>query len=297
MTQDTAAGMDSADATSTLAAGSVLRDVAMHAAPVVLGGRRALRVVPVPAASSMPLMPAAALAPVDADAAFARGLREGRAQGLLEALASAQEDGHRKGYELGLQQGAAKGRLDAEAEVLRQSRQAQDDAAEKAVRVDRLFAEALAQFRAHLEDRLEMAQDDMVDLCCAAVRQILGDEFTDRRQAVGAVRQAVSRWVATGRHGMGVGAVSVLVHPSDLELLQSDASLAEWLLQRGMQDIAWEADHQVRIGGCIVRSATGDLDARFETQLASLHEIVLGARGHDDGVLVPAVGLGKAVAN
>jgi len=286
-------------ASPTPAGGAVLRDVPLQAAPVVLGRYRAAAPAIQPAASPQAapdVVSAAALAEAEA-AGFARGLREGQAQGRRDAPAEAREDGFREGYEQGLQEGGVQGRSNGEAEVLRRARQQLDDAAQRSARLDALFDAVLAGFRQQVGERLEAAHEDMVELCCAAVRQILGDEFTDRRQAVGAVRQAVTRWIATGRHGMGMGAVRVLVHPSDLELLQSDASLAEWLLQRGMQGITWEADHQVRTGGCIVSSATGDLDARFETQLASLHEIVRGSRDLDDSVAGEPARDGRTVLN
>jgi flagellar assembly protein FliH len=82
--------------------------------------------------------------------------------------------------------------------------------------------------------------------------------------------------------------LAIHIHPGDLEMLRADATLSEWLKRHGSGPIQWRADETVRLGGCVVHTDRGSLDARLETQLWALHEILLAGREHpvtlnDDG--------------
>ena len=67
--------------------------------------------------------------------------------------------------------------------------------------------------------------------------------------------------------------LQVRLHPADAQLLGR--------LLDGPEAPAWPeelgavcADPAIRAGGCIIRSAHGDVDARLETQLAVLAELL-----------------------
>ena len=66
--------------------------------------------------------------------------------------------------------------------------------------------------------------------------------------------------------------VVVHLHPDDLDALSRE--------DRGSDDGAWQwvGDSSVQLGGVILRSPEGSLDARLETQLAALREALLAVR-------------------
>ena len=107
---------------------------------------------------------------------------------------------------------------------------------------------------------LAAAEDDMVALCYETLCRLIG------ASAVGpeAVRAQLARLAAL--HG---GTDLVLhVHPQDAELLERGPAGA----------FTWVADIEVGLGGCILKSSRGALDARLETMLSACKATLLEAR-------------------
>jgi len=69
---------------------------------------------------------------------------------------------------------------------------------------------------------------------------------------------------------------AVHLHPDDLQTLQNEPGWTP--SQIGGNDVRWVASPQVALGGCIVESPEGGLDARIETQLDALRELLLQTR-------------------
>jgi flagellar assembly protein FliH len=94
----------------------------------------------------------------------------------------------------------------------------------------------------------------MVDIVFAAICRILGDHGATREAVQGVVRAAVAAMREREQ-------LVVRLHPDDAALLKEE-------VDGGTMRIS--GDPTVVLGGCIIESQGGSLDARFETQLEAL---------------------------
>lgn len=287
----------SAASDSRAGGGAVLRGVALDAQPRVLRRPGALPAraagASIPGSRGTEPSPSAPPPPVPPESlpGYADGLRAGFAQGEaaqrareLGTLEASRRMGFEQGREEGRQAGLAEGRAAARAEVEREAHAAAEAAAARMSQLDRL----VASIPAEITRRLEQAEDDMVALCHAVVCRILGDELVTPGGVAEHVRQAI-REVGPAAFASGRGQLAIHVHPGDLAALEADAVLAAWLRQHASAGaVQWIPDGHVRLGGCLVRSAEGALDARLETQLDALHEILTRKRGQ--GAAAPSSG-------
>ena len=273
-------------------AGAVLRNVAMDPRPIVIGrssqaaarrgqpgedGKAARH-----EAAGMP-GGGATVAPADptslpgydegfrAGVASAEAAQRARAQASVDAAQRAAFDrGREEGKAQGLAEGREAGRLKAEQDV----RAARDAAAARIAQLDEL----LEGIRSELARRLEQAEDDMVGLAHAAICRILGEELVTRGGVAQHVRQAIREGGFLGA-GSSLGQLAIHVHPRDLAGLESDPLLASWLRQHSAAGVVrWVPDERVRMGGCLVRSGEGTIDARLETQLGALQRVLIEGR-------------------
>lgn len=197
------------------------------------------------------------------DAARKTGYQEGFEQGISE------------GRQKGEQQGREEGRTAARKDVEQENRAAQDlmrtAAEERFKHLDRF----LSSLPAELSRCLESAEDDMVDLSHAVICRLLGEHLQTREGISHWIRQAVRDAVAGTA---GNTELDIHVHPGDFRFLAADEMLADWLQRNQgphVVSVNWIADERIRIGGCIVRTAGGCLDARIETRLKALRELLL----------------------
>jgi flagellar assembly protein FliH len=154
------------------------------------------------------------------------------------------------GRDQGLQQGRAAG----ERECLRQ--------------IQLLRAVVEESRAAHLR-ALAVLADSATDIVLVAVGKILGDAFVSREAALAAVQETVRRCHERSH-------LRVCVAPGDFEVLSArHDELLERTRAGGLELVV---DERVALGGCIVESATGSLDARFEVQLQRLDEALRSAR-------------------
>jgi flagellar assembly protein FliH len=269
-------------------AGAVLRDVAIDPRPIVLGrasqaaARAAQRGEPGRAPrQGAPAVPAAGSSGASAGPASSPAYDEGFRAGVASAEAAqrtiaqasvdatqraAFERGREEGKALGFAEGREAGRQKAEQEV----RAARDAAAARIAQLDEL----LEKVRSELARRLEQAEEDMVTLCHAAICRILGEELVTREGVAQHVRQAIREGGFLGA-GSTLGQLAIHVHPQDLAGLEGDPVLASWLRQHAAAGVVrWVPDERVRMGGCLVRSGEGTIDARLETQLAALQRVL-----------------------
>lgn len=108
-------------------------------------------------------------------------------------------------------------------------------------------------------------RDELVKMCVAvvdeALAKLLGAELRDPGVSMGAVRQAVA-------HLCGSHDVTIRVHVNELDVIASKrAEIAEAL---GDDTFKLVADPRVSIGGCLVESSFGEIDARWESQLSAM---------------------------
>lgn len=180
--------------------------------------------------------------------------------------------GYAEGYERGLRDGLA----DAAQRVEQATREAVDNAqadlraardAERQ-RIDAALTEhetltrqVLEQVQRHINSATRQIEEQAVAIAYEAVCRIVGDAAPQ----ASAIQAIVAR--ALAELG-GKPALRVRLHPGDLATLQASPD-AQVLLQ-GFPAVSWAADDSVSMGGCLVDSTAGTLDARLEVQLRAL---------------------------
>lgn len=222
--------------------------------------------------------------------AFAEGYRQAAAAAASQvreaqaALQATAEEARRTGFEQGRSEGLRRGEEEAQAQLqqLRQDleRQAREAVQAVSARLQQLARE-LREQRAQL---VADAEDELVALAHAAVCAMLGR----RGASPDLVRANVRELLEEARLA---GEIRAHVHPEDCALLADAAAAREgW---------TWVADADVKLGGVHLRGAEASLDARLETQLASLRERLVEIRRQrravpDDGERHPAPGGGAS---
>lgn len=232
--------------------------VAILRSPVVLAGKRKLASPGTPSQSEQsPQVEPSAPTPtpsVDADAQRTQALVEQVRQSILAQIKSDADAARELGRQRGLQEGRAAGR--------EESQQA--------------FAAELARIRsisARLSGALAAGIGDQEDLAVAiafeAVCKVLGAAAITEEGVRAHVRQAAA-------HAKNKESVVVRLHAADLSALR-DAGALNTVLPPG-QAVSWVADDSIELGGCVVETDGGGLDARLETQLERIRTALLAAR-------------------
>jgi flagellar assembly protein FliH len=150
------------------------------------------------------------------------------------------------------------------AQGVRQGEQAaQKKLAEQLARLHTLAT----QIQAARQEVVNGAEDIIIDLAFTALCRMLGESLDQRAMVTGMVQQVLSQFRQQEP-------LVVLLHPQDLALLQ--AALPD--LDIDPEQTRFRADASLKMGGCMVESAVGTLDARLETRLACLREALLQVR-------------------
>lgn len=131
--------------------------------------------------------------------------------------------------------------------------------------IDRLMADLPGQ----IESRLVAAEDDMLALCFEVVCRMLGEKAA-RLENIRSHLEIAMRAVRSRK------LVSVHLHPDDLATLRHGSVDGESAV--GNDGVNWVADASIEIGGCILHSDEGGLDARFDTQLEALGAVLKAHR-------------------
>ena len=112
-----------------------------------------------------------------------------------------------------------------------------------------------------IRDRIiESAEGELIELVIAALERVIAVRLEQDRELV---LETVRRWLDR------VGAqrvVRVRVHPDDAPAVRT------WLDERGGEGARWELgpDGSVTIGGCVIDTVAGEVDARLDVQLAQI---------------------------
>jgi len=263
----------------------VLRDVVLQG-QVSPGRPRPAITQPPRATTEAPVRLPAQRAPVAGEAAASVPVSVSVAANAVPARD--QEAGYRRGHEEGLAKGLAEGRERA-ADETRQAgelatRKAQRELAERTESLNReltqqaqvayqarvkVLAQLIEALPQQVEARLAAAEEDMLALSFEAVCRVLGDHVVTANGLRAQLLQSV-------RAMRGRRLVAVHLHPDDLATLQREPDAAADLLAN--EAIEWVADAEMTLGGCIVRSPEGGLDARLDTQLGALRDLLLRSR-------------------
>ena len=173
---------------------------------------------------------------------------------ILTQVKSEAEAARELGRQRGLQEGRAAGREEAQ----------------------QAFAAELARVRSvagKLSEALAAGIGDMEDLAVAiafeAVCKVLGETAVTEEGVRAHVRQAAT-------HIKNKERLVVRLHAADLSALRAAGALNA-ILPPG-KTISWLADDSIELGGCVVETDGGGLDARLETQLERMRAALLAAR-------------------
>jgi flagellar assembly protein FliH len=132
--------------------------------------------------------------------------------------------------------------------------------------------QAAADVRTQQADSADQLERRAVELGLALAQKILaGAIAVEPERVIESVQGALRGIVERER-------VTVLVNPDDLELVREamdgiSASLG------GIEHCIVESERRVGRGGCVVRTAVGDVDARIDTKLERAAEVVAAALG------------------
>ncbi|MET3448225.1 FliH/SctL family protein [Ralstonia sp. 1138] len=251
------------------AAVAVLRDISVQEVPRLLTRRRhtatpgdslaaGLRSVP-HSGSERPAPGALAHTPTY-ESGWQAGHHEGELLGREEGYRAGLQSGREEGYQQGLKEGRADGLHEAHV------------AARQAVEAPlRQLDQLLSALPGEMRKRLHESEEEMAALCFEVICRIVGDAVASPQTVREVIRRAVQQ--------LGSQLVAVHVHPADLEDLQADTELNTWLARQSTQGglpVQWVADDSVELGGCVLRSPRGNLDARLETQLAAVRDVIAG---------------------
>jgi flagellar assembly protein FliH len=192
-------------------------------------------------------------------------LQQARAKAQQEAnhiSEEAREQAAAEGFEVGLE----RGRQEAIVQVAKQ-------------------LEALKQADREAQDRraaqLQDLEHEVLELSLGIAAKLVAVELGHSRQgAVAIVRAALQHLSERQR-------VRLRVHPLDLHLLtQSKQMLVNGV--DGLSELELVPDTRLGLGGCVVETTTGTIDARLSTQLREIAFHLLNATPTVDGEALPA---------
>lgn len=201
------------------------------------------------------------------DDASVKNRKATRSESLEQARKEAEQTGydegfqrgHADGYARGLIEGQEQGRADGFREAADQRRQALACFTSELDKVQLWFRDAIDEW-------FDQSEQRMTDLAIEAVKAILNAELQiSRESAVDLVKKAL-REVTHARHAR------VRINPFDSVLLQQHRS--ELIAASGsLKDIELVDDPAI-VGGCIIETDGGVLDASVGTQLSSLEHAI-----------------------
>jgi flagellar assembly protein FliH len=279
----------------------VLRHVDMHHAPHTLvsrGGKKSsLGVERAGRAQSLVMpddrgIPSPQLPSPQWQAGHRQGYAEGHQAGLEQAQQQLRDQHLRDGFDHGYEEGLAQAQqqLEKEAVAMREKLQHTFDAAvtkaqHESLQTIKRFDQMIQSLPEKLSARMATMEDDMVALCFDMVCRILGEKLVTPQGVRALVSQATKDWPADVD-------LTIHMHPDDLQRLRTvaaddfvDSSRVSLLdhmsneLERCVRPpLQWVADASMGVGGCVLRSSKGGLDARLMVQLTGLKDTLLAVR-------------------
>ncbi len=175
-----------------------------------------------------------------------------RADELVSAAArqasAVEERAQREGFERGLAEGRAEGR------------------AELARALD-LVQRVAAEGKAIRDDLMRRSEREMVEMVIAAFRAVLGDRIEADPTVVNeTVRRALDR---AGAQNI----VRIRVHPDAVDGVSAHLTME----RRAAPTFEVRADGAIGVGGCVVETEYGQVDARLDVQMDEVARMLLEA--------------------
>jgi flagellar assembly protein FliH len=195
------------------------------------------------------------------DAASKEAYKRGYEEGWAEAHAARRE----AEFETKRREGFEQGRL----EGLIAGQEAADAAAKESVRRIEQLANSL---HSQVATGLAAVEDDAVALCFEIILRMLGEKA--------AALDGIRALVTEAAKQIGARTLTAIhLHPDDLELLQSVDAETELFRREGQyKEVRFVADTAIKLGGAVLRTSLGSVDARLETQIETLRRTLLMVR-------------------
>lgn len=157
------------------------------------------------------------------------------------------------------------------------------EAEESFAGVCRTFSEAIAAVNGLRERITRECEDDLLRLAMMVAKQII-------RQEISQDRKIIAHFVCEAISGISdQNDIVICFNPEDYRIVSADREL--YLAGIGdKKQITIKPDDSVSVGGCVVETQTGLVDARVETQLAAIFKRLMQERGHvcDESLGLPA---------
>lgn len=135
----------------------------------------------------------------------------------------------------------------------------------------REWMERILELNAARARQIEESRTQLLALSIKLAEKILGRELATRPDAFGDLVLEAMRGLPPQS-----GKLRIHVRPADLEAVRTQRlRLAEAM---GHDEIEWIEDAAIEMGGCVIESEVGIIDARLETQLRVLERLLLESR-------------------
>lgn len=168
----------------------------------------------------------------------------------LTDLRAGLQEAHREAQERGLEAGMR----DAEARVQRHLEQQTSG-----------WKAATEEMLRQNESSLQALRAELTDVVLAAVAKVLGEQLANPNVVRASTEQLLKEC------GVG-GPIRVLLAPAQHEqLMKSGGAPLAWFRDRRLEI---GVDERVRFGGCLLETAQGIVDGRFEVQLEKLRQVL-----------------------
>ncbi len=169
-----------------------------------------------------------------------------------EGLEVLRREVYEEGFAEGEKAGIERGRKDVETQVER-------------------FLAAIEEIAVLKNKLYEGSEKDLVDLILAAVNKIIRKELDlDREIVAGVIKDALKNLA---------GKKDILIRVNSQDYFYILEHKERLFAEDGdLRDVRFEEDNSVGIGGCLIESGSGEVDARIEKQLEMLEEAMRSAR-------------------
>lgn len=132
------------------------------------------------------------------------------------------------------------------------------------------IGEALGGIRVLAEQTADRVEQQAVELALQIASKVLTAELAARPERVADVVRGALRLLVDRER------IQVLVHPDDLETMREAMEMLRTQLG-GIEHYEVQAERRMMRGGAVVRTATGEVDARLETKLERVRELFAAA--------------------
>jgi flagellar assembly protein FliH len=139
--------------------------------------------------------------------------------------------------------------------------------------VCRVLSEAISEMNGLRERIIRECEDDLLRLAMMVAKQVVRQEITQDRKIL-------ANFVLEATSGISEqNEIVICFHPEDFRAVSANRQLFLAGVDDKMQ-ITIKPDESVTLGGCVVETQTGQVDARVESQLEEIFKRLMQERGH-----------------